>query len=169
MVDSIIGIYCFVCACVLCRCASMHVCACECAYTCMHAYHIYIVYVQNDAAAPYMVTSPAKGPAYTHTHTHTHTYIYNIVYVQNDAAAPCMVTSPAKGPILPLGTNQVTVHAIVDHEIVETIVNNRTAMVTYDPETFVYYLITNLITSMQAHSHVCMHSMKRRRLCDCRP
>jgi len=45
--------------------------------------------------------------------------------------APCMVASPASGPILPIGASTVTVHAIVDHEIVETIVNNRTAMVTY--------------------------------------
>lgn len=45
--------------------------------------------------------------------------------------APCMVTSPAAGPIMPLDTTTVTVHAIVDHEIVETIVNNRTAMATY--------------------------------------
>lgn len=45
--------------------------------------------------------------------------------------APCMVTTPATGPVMPLGTTTVSVHAIVDHEIVETIVNNRTAMVTY--------------------------------------
>jgi sucrose-6-phosphate hydrolase SacC (GH32 family) len=59
------------------------------------------------------------------------------------AEAPCMVTvnsclggvlvgdSPVVGPILPVGASTVTVHAIVDHEILETIVNNRTAMVTY--------------------------------------
>ena len=35
------------------------------------------------------------------------------------------------GPIMPIGTNTVTIHAYVDHQIVETIFNNRTAMVTY--------------------------------------
>lgn len=45
--------------------------------------------------------------------------------------APCMVTSPATGPVLPLDSKSITVHTIVDHEIVETIANNRTAMVTY--------------------------------------
>ena len=45
--------------------------------------------------------------------------------------APCMVTTPATGPLLPMGTTTVSVHAILDHEILETIVNNRTAMVTY--------------------------------------
>ena len=35
------------------------------------------------------------------------------------------------GPVLPVGAKTVTMHMIVDHEIVETIVNNRTAMVTY--------------------------------------
>ena len=33
------------------------------------------------------------------------------------------------GPVMPIGTKTVTMHIIVDHEIVETIVNNRTAMV----------------------------------------
>ena len=42
-----------------------------------------------------------------------------------------MVVSPARGPVLPIGAKSVSVHAIVDHEIVETIANNRTAMVTY--------------------------------------
>jgi hypothetical protein len=32
---------------------------------------------------------------------------------------------------MPLGTKTVTIHTIVDHEIVETIANNRTAMATY--------------------------------------
>lgn len=45
--------------------------------------------------------------------------------------APCMVTTPATGPLLPIGATTVAVHAILDHEILETIVNNRTAMVTY--------------------------------------
>ena len=45
--------------------------------------------------------------------------------------APCMVTTPATGPVLPLGSSTVRLHAILDHEILETIVNNRTAMVTY--------------------------------------
>jgi sucrose-6-phosphate hydrolase SacC (GH32 family) len=45
--------------------------------------------------------------------------------------APCMVTSPSKGPVLPISSMSITVHTIVDHEIVETIANNRTAMVTY--------------------------------------
>jgi sucrose-6-phosphate hydrolase SacC (GH32 family) len=37
----------------------------------------------------------------------------------------------ASGPVLPVGAKTVTMHIMVDHEIVETIVNNRTAMVTY--------------------------------------
>lgn len=37
----------------------------------------------------------------------------------------------SSGPILPVETNVVTVHIIVDHQIVESIFNNRTAMVTY--------------------------------------
>lgn len=44
----------------------------------------------------------------------------------------CMVgVSDAAGPLLPLGTKTATIHAYVDHSIVETIFNNRTAMVTY--------------------------------------
>ena len=45
--------------------------------------------------------------------------------------SPCVVSSPASAPVLPMATTTVRVHTIVDHEIVETIVNNRTAMVTY--------------------------------------
>ena len=41
------------------------------------------------------------------------------------------VSCPSLGPVLPVGAKTVTMHMIVDHEIVETIVNNRTAMVTY--------------------------------------
>eukprot|EP00037_Helgoeca_nana_P037818 m.17890 g.17890 ORF g.17890 m.17890 type:complete len:641 (+) comp9448_c1_seq1:4801-6723(+) len=37
----------------------------------------------------------------------------------------------SSGPLMPIGTKTVTVHAFVDHSIVETIFNNRTAMVTY--------------------------------------
>lgn len=37
----------------------------------------------------------------------------------------------AAGPLMPLGTKTATIHCIVDHQILETIVNNRTAMVTY--------------------------------------
>lgn len=51
-----------------------------------------------------------------------------------DPQAPggCMVVNgPSKGPVMPLGVKTVTMHIMVDHEIVETIVNNRTAMVTY--------------------------------------
>ena len=49
------------------------------------------------------------------------------------APGGCMVTvDGASGPLMPLGTTSIHVHAIVDHEIVETIVNNRTAMVTYN-------------------------------------
>ena len=33
-------------------------------------------------------------------------------------------------PVLPIATNEVRIHTIVDHSIVETIVNNRTAMIT---------------------------------------
>jgi hypothetical protein len=61
--------------------------------------------------------------------------------------APCMVRMltngvhgqlnaslyPHVGPVLPLDTKTVTVHTIVDHQIVETIVNNRTAIVSYYP------------------------------------
>ena len=36
-----------------------------------------------------------------------------------------------RGPVLPVGSKTVTMHIVVDHEIVECIVNNRTAMVTY--------------------------------------
>jgi sucrose-6-phosphate hydrolase SacC (GH32 family) len=44
----------------------------------------------------------------------------------------CMVgTGRAVGPLMPLSTKTVALHAIVDHQIVETIFNNRTAMVTY--------------------------------------
>ena len=40
-------------------------------------------------------------------------------------------TQPFAGPLMPLGASYATIHAILDHEILETIVNNRTAMVTY--------------------------------------
>ena len=61
----------------------------------------------------------------------------------NDPSAPngCMVvthgghTRGAKGPLMPIGKKSARVHAIVDHIILETIVNNRTAMVTYSPST----------------------------------
>lgn len=44
----------------------------------------------------------------------------------------CQVGVPGHfGPLMPIGTTTVNVHAIVDHQIVETIFNNRTAMVTY--------------------------------------
>lgn len=52
----------------------------------------------------------------------------------SDLAAPggCMVTvGRSTGPLLPLGSKTVRLHSIVDHQIVETIWNNRTAMVTY--------------------------------------
>ena len=47
--------------------------------------------------------------------------------------SPCMgfAGDNAMGPILPVETNSVTVHIIVDHQIIESIFNNRTAMVTY--------------------------------------
>ena len=60
-----------------------------------------------------------------------------------DPAAPggCMVVGGvstatghlrgAKGPLMPIGKKSATIHTIVDHIILETIVNNRTAMVTY--------------------------------------
>ena len=35
------------------------------------------------------------------------------------------------GPVLPVASKTIRMHIIVDHEILETIVNNRTAMVTY--------------------------------------
>ena len=55
---------------------------------------------------------------------------------------PCQVVAwaspvrktPARGPLLPLDTRAVTVHTYVDGEIMETIANNRTAMVTYHKE-----------------------------------
>jgi hypothetical protein len=52
-----------------------------------------------------------------------------------DPSAPggCMVSVDGKaGPLMPLGSKTVFLHAIVDHEIIETIANNRTAMVTYN-------------------------------------
>ena len=52
-----------------------------------------------------------------------------------DPSAPngCMVSVDGKsGPLMPIGTKSVTMHSIVDHEIIETIYNNRTAMVTYN-------------------------------------
>jgi len=51
------------------------------------------------------------------------------------AAAPCQGQVNDKGgPIMPLKTQSVTLHAIIDHSIVEVIYNNRTAMVVYvDP------------------------------------
>eukprot|EP01043_Picozoa_sp_COSAG02_P074655 COSAG02_NODE_15045_length_1210_cov_1.150315_2_plen_171_part_01 len=33
-------------------------------------------------------------------------------------------------PVLPISSNEVRIHSIVDHSIIETIVNNRTAMIT---------------------------------------
>jgi len=53
------------------------------------------------------------------------------------APGGCMVSvdgssGRSSGPLLPLGTTAVHMHTIVDHEIVETIFNNRTAMVTYN-------------------------------------
>jgi sucrose-6-phosphate hydrolase SacC (GH32 family) len=41
------------------------------------------------------------------------------------------MAGPRPGPVLPVGARAVTMHIIVDHEIVETIVNNRTAMASY--------------------------------------
>ena len=43
--------------------------------------------------------------------------------------SPCMgfAGDSAMGPILPVETNSVTVHIIVDHQIIESIFNNRTA------------------------------------------
>eukprot|EP00040_Diaphanoeca_grandis_P043581 m.9702 g.9702 ORF g.9702 m.9702 type:complete len:637 (-) comp7875_c0_seq1:107-2017(-) len=51
------------------------------------------------------------------------------------AQGGCMVSVRASsGPLMPIGTKTVSLHSIVDHQIVETIFNNRTAMVTYsDP------------------------------------
>ena len=59
----------------------------------------------------------------------------NIQYNGNPPACPHaggLVTGSTcpHGPVMPIGTKTVTMHIIVDHEIVETIVNNRTAMVT---------------------------------------
>ena len=48
------------------------------------------------------------------------------------AKAPCQGHVNGKGgPIMPLKTQSVTLHAIIDHAIVEVIYNNRTAMVVY--------------------------------------
>jgi len=53
----------------------------------------------------------------------------------NDPSAPggCVVNVAGKatGPLMPIGTKSASIHCYVDGEIVETIVNNRTAMVTY--------------------------------------
>ena len=38
-------------------------------------------------------------------------------------------------PVLPVGLSSIRVHTIVDHTIVETIVNNRTAAVSYSVNT----------------------------------
>ena len=44
----------------------------------------------------------------------------------------CVVCAAgACGPLMPIGTKTVHLHSNVDHQIVETIFNNRTAMVTY--------------------------------------
>jgi len=46
--------------------------------------------------------------------------------------SPCMAfAGDSMGPILPIQSNSVIVHIIVDHQIIESIFNNRTAMVTY--------------------------------------
>lgn len=53
-----------------------------------------------------------------------------------DPQAPggCMVVNgPSKGPVMPLGVKTVTMHIMVDHEIVETIVNNRSGIVLLHP------------------------------------
>ena len=49
------------------------------------------------------------------------------------AAGPCQgrVNGGEGGPIMPLTTQSVSLHAIVDHSIVEVIYNKRTAMVVY--------------------------------------
>ena len=48
------------------------------------------------------------------------------------AGAPCQGHVNGKGgPIMPLKTRSITLHAIIDHSIVEVIYNNRTAMVVY--------------------------------------
>lgn len=55
----------------------------------------------------------------------------------DDPSAPrekggCLVHAVrSHGPLMPIGTTSVSIHAIVDGSIVETIFNNRTAMVTY--------------------------------------
>ena len=49
-----------------------------------------------------------------------------------EAPGGCMVGAvKSKGPLLPLGSSSVRVHVYVDGEIVESIFNNRTALVTY--------------------------------------
>lgn len=50
----------------------------------------------------------------------------NIQYNSNKA-----VPGPQPGPVLPIGTKLVKMHIIVDHEIIESIINNRTAIVSY--------------------------------------
>ena len=48
------------------------------------------------------------------------------------AEGPCQGHVNGKGgPIMPLKTRSITLHAIIDHSIVEVIYNNRTAMVVY--------------------------------------
>eukprot|EP00041_Stephanoeca_diplocostata_P037996 m.1466875 g.1466875 ORF g.1466875 m.1466875 type:complete len:661 (+) comp25138_c0_seq20:3388-5370(+) len=52
----------------------------------------------------------------------------------NSPQAPggCMVgCMSSQGPLMPIGAKNLRIHAIVDHQIIETIFNNRTAMVTY--------------------------------------
>ena len=50
----------------------------------------------------------------------------------NCAKQPCQGQVNGRGgPLMPLGLKTVTLHAIVDHSIIEAIYNNRTAMVVY--------------------------------------
>jgi len=52
---------------------------------------------------------------------------------KSEAPGGCMVHGPqSQGPLMPIGTKTARLHAIIDHEIIEAIFNNRTAMVNYN-------------------------------------
>ena len=61
-----------------------------------------------------------------------------------------LVPDPHVGPVLPLDTKTVTVHTIVDHQIVETIVNNRTAIVSYYPSIPTALALFGVVSGIEA-------------------
>ena len=62
----------------------------------------------------------------------TSTFELSIDCTEGREEAPCMAhAANDAGPILPVGATTFSLHAIVDHQIVESIFNNRTAIVSY--------------------------------------